>query len=410
MSDTQKHTKPNVPNLRFPVFEGEWEQHLLSEYLEFKNGLNPSAKSFGEGIEGIKFISVMDILNNPYITYDCIRASVNATEKEKQEFYVEYGDILFQRSSETLEDVGHANVYLDRKPALFGGFTIRGKKKGDYNPLFFKYLLDSPKARKKVIVKGAGAQHFNIGQEGLSSVSLFFPAMQEQNKIAVLLELLDQRIAIQNKVIEDLITLEKEIVNYVFKTLNTVSVPLSNIAERVTTRNTNTLCDNVLTISARDGLISQLDFFNKSVASQNLSNYILLKRGDFAYNKSYSADHPWGAIKHLEIYDEGVLSPLYFCFRPIKGHIDTDYLQLYFETDLWHKHISDISVEGARNHGLLNMSVGDFMALPVPVPELNIQHDIARSLKSLRNKKSNEMKYREFLLRQKTYLLSHLFL
>ena len=85
MSDTQKHTKPNVPNLRFPVFEGEWEQHLLSEYLEFKNGLNPSAKSFGEGIEGIKFISVMDILNNPYITYDCIRASVNATEKEKQE-------------------------------------------------------------------------------------------------------------------------------------------------------------------------------------------------------------------------------------------------------------------------------------------------------------------------------------
>ena len=410
MSDTQKHTKPNVPNLRFPVFEGEWEQHLLSEHLEFKNGLNPSAKSFGEGIEGIKFISVMDILNNPYITYDCIRASVNATEKEKQEFNVEYGDILFQRSSETLEDVGHANVYLDRKPALFGGFTIRGKKKGDYNPLFFKYLLDSPKARKKVIVKGAGAQHFNIGQEGLSSVSLFFPAMQEQNKIAVLLELLDQRIAIQNKVIEDLITLEKEIVNYVFKTLNTVSVPLSNIAERVTTRNTNTLCDNVLTISARDGLISQLDFFNKSVASQNLSNYILLKRGDFAYNKSYSADHPWGAIKHLEIYDEGVLSPLYFCFRPIKGHIDTDYLQLYFETDLWHKHISDISIEGARNHGLLNMSVGDFMALPVPVPELNIQHDIARSLKSLRNKKSNEMKYREFLLRQKTYLLSHLFL
>ena len=199
MSETQKHTKPNVPNLRFPGFSGEWKQHLLSEYLEFKNGLNPSAKSFGDGI---KFISVMDILNNPYISYDCIRASVNATEKEKQEFNVEYGDILFQRSSETLEDVGHANVYLDRKPALFGGFTIRGKKKGDYNPLFFKYLLDSPKARKKVIVKGAGAQHFNIGQEGLSSVSLFFPAIREQAKIAELLQLLDQRIAIQNKVIE----------------------------------------------------------------------------------------------------------------------------------------------------------------------------------------------------------------
>ncbi len=199
MGDTQKHTKPNVPNLRFPGFEGDWEQHLLSEYLDFKNGLNPSAKSFGEGI---KFISVMDILNNPFITYDCIRASVNATEKEKQEFNVEYGDILFQRSSETLEDVGHANVYLDSRTALFGGFTIRGKKKGVYNPLFFKYLLDSPTARKKVIVKGAGAQHFNIGQEGLSKVVLSFPSIQEQNRIAVFMNLLDQRIAIQNKVIE----------------------------------------------------------------------------------------------------------------------------------------------------------------------------------------------------------------
>ena len=171
----------------------------MSEYLDFKNGLNPSAKSFGEGI---KFISVMDILNNPFITYDCIRASVNATEKEKQEFNVEYGDILFQRSSETLEDVGHANVYLDSRTALFGGFTIRGKKKGVYNPLFFKYLLDSPTARKKVIVKGAGAQHFNIGQEGLSKVVLSFPSIQEQNRIAVFMNLLDQRIAIQNKIIE----------------------------------------------------------------------------------------------------------------------------------------------------------------------------------------------------------------
>ena len=189
----------------------------MSEYLEFKNGLNPSAKSFGEGI---KFISVMDILNNPFITYDCIRASVAATDKEKEEFRVEYGDILFQRSSETLEDVGHANVYLDRKPALFGGFTIRGKKKGIYNPLFFKYLLDSPSARKRVIVKGAGAQHFNIGQEGLSSVSLFFPAMNEQTKIAELLELLDHRIAIQNKVIEKYESLIKALRHHIFSALD----------------------------------------------------------------------------------------------------------------------------------------------------------------------------------------------
>ncbi|MER8322237.1 restriction endonuclease subunit S, partial [Acinetobacter baumannii] len=92
------------------------------------------------------------------------------------------GDILFQRSSETLEDVGQANVYLDSKPAVFGGFVIRGKSKSNYYPMFFRYLLASPTARKKIIVKGAGAQHFNIGQDGLSKVCLNIPSIQEQEK------------------------------------------------------------------------------------------------------------------------------------------------------------------------------------------------------------------------------------
>ena len=176
----------------------------------------------------------MDILNNPFITYDCIRASVNATEKEKQEFNVEYGDILFQRSSETLEDVGHANVYLDSRTALFGGFTIRGKKKGVYNPLFFKYLLDSPTARKKVIVKGAGAQHFNIGQEGLSKVVLSFPSIQEQNRIAVFMNLLDQRIAIQNKVIEQYQSLIRAITHTFFNSKSDYPrVPLSDLSPNI---------------------------------------------------------------------------------------------------------------------------------------------------------------------------------
>lgn len=199
---------PNVPHLRFPEFHGEWEKHGLSEYLDFKNGLNPDSKRFGKGI---KFISVMDILNNPVITYDCIRASVQATDAEISSFSVEKGDILFQRSSETLEDVGRANVYIDDRVAVFGGFVIRGKKKANYNPLFFRYLLSSPYARKRIIPMGAGAQHFNIGQEGLSKVLLNFPSIEEQTKIASLLHLLDERIATQSKLIEDLKKLKSAI-------------------------------------------------------------------------------------------------------------------------------------------------------------------------------------------------------
>ena len=219
----------NVPNLRFPEFSGEWSSQPLTDFMNFKNGLNPDAKRFGRGT---KFISVMDILNNQYICYDNIRASVELQDGDIETYGVDYGDILFQRSSETLEDVGRANVYLDSKPAIFGGFVIRGKSKGNYNPLFFRYLLASPTARKRIIVKGAGAQHFNIGQDGLSKVSLDIPRLSEQEKIGKLLQCVDARIATQNKIIEDLKKLKSAISKYLFarKDLLETTICLSNIA------------------------------------------------------------------------------------------------------------------------------------------------------------------------------------
>ena len=222
-----EHKKLNVPNLRFPEFEGEWEEHGLSELLDFKNGLNPKPDKFGKGI---KFISVMDILNNAVITYGCIKASVDVTEKELSDFSVEKGDLLFQRSSETLEDVGRANVYMDDETAVFGGFVIRGKKKGEYDPQFFNYLLRSPFARKRIIPMGAGAQHFNIGQEGLNKVKLHFTTIEEQRKIGKFLSFLDERIATQNKIIDKLQSLIKGLNQYVF-TNSGVNYKLGEICE-----------------------------------------------------------------------------------------------------------------------------------------------------------------------------------
>ena len=206
MADNNENKVLNVPHLRFPEFSGEWEEHTLSEYLEFKNGLNPDAKRIGSGLP---FISVMDILSEGVINYDNIRGKVNATEKEIECFGVKDGDLLFQRSSETLEDVGRANVYMDNRTAIYGGFVIRGRKIGNYDPLFFKYLLATPLARKRTCRMGAGAQHFNIGQEGLSKISLYFPSIEEQRKIAEFLSLIDERIATQNKIIEKLQSLIK---------------------------------------------------------------------------------------------------------------------------------------------------------------------------------------------------------
>lgn len=131
-----------------------------------------------------------------------------------------------------------------------------------------------------------------------------------------------------------------------------------------------------MTISAQYGLVDQITFFNKTVASVDLSGYYLLYNGDFAYNKSYSNDYAWGAVKRLDKYEKGCLSSLYFVFRPT-DKVDSDYLTHYFETSKWHKGISDIAGEGARNHGLLNMAVDDYFATKHYIPSLSEQKKIA---------------------------------
>lgn len=151
---------------------------------------------------------------------------------------------------------------------------------------------------------------------------------------------------------------------------------LSDFVTRITRRNKNNESSLPLTISAQYGLVDQITFFNKTVASVDLSGYYLLYNGDFAYNKSYSNDYAWGAVKRLDKYEKGCLSSLYFVFRPT-DKVDSDYLAHYFETNKWHKGISDIAGEGARNHGLLNMAVDDYFATKHYLPSLSEQKKIA---------------------------------
>lgn len=151
---------------------------------------------------------------------------------------------------------------------------------------------------------------------------------------------------------------------------------LSDFVTRITRRNKNNESSLPLTISSQYGLVDQITFFNKTVASVDLSGYYLLYNGDFAYNKSYSNDYAWGAVKRLDKYEKGCLSSLYFVFRPT-DKVDSDYLTHYFETSKWHKGISDIAGEGARNHGLLNMAVDDYFATKHYLPSLSEQKKIA---------------------------------
>lgn len=138
---------------------------------------------------------------------------------------------------------------------------------------------------------------------------------------------------------------------------------LSDIVERVRRKNAENQTDIPLTIASIEGLVDQRTYFGKTIASKDMSGYYLLKNGEFAYNKSYSKGYPVGSIKRLDKYDQGALSTLYICFA-LKNDADvqSDYLMQYFNSPVWHKTISEICAEGARNHGLLNVSPDDFFA------------------------------------------------
>jgi len=145
---------------------------------------------------------------------------------------------------------------------------------------------------------------------------------------------------------------------------------LGEIVDRITRKNQDLVSTLPLTISAQYGLIDQNEFFDKRVASKDVSGYYLINNGEFAYNKSTSSDAPWGAIKRLDRYEKGVLSTLYIVFA-IKddAEVDSDYLVTYYDTDLWHRGVREIAAEGARNHGLLNIAPADFFETSLTIPQ-----------------------------------------
>ena len=402
--------KGNVPNLRFPEFQGEWEELGLSELLDFKNGLNPKPDKFGKGI---KFISVMDILNNAVITYDCIKSSVDVTEKELSDFSVEKGDILFQRSSETLEDVGRANVYMDDKTAVFGGFVIRGKKKGEYDPRYFNYLLRSPFARKRIIPMGAGAQHFNIGQEGLSKVKLHFANIEEQKKIGKMLSLLDERIATQHKIIDKLQSLIKGLNNHLHQQcVNEIETSFADLGVSYSGLSGKTAAD----FGSGKPFITYLNVYSNNVIDETSYQYVrmdnnekqsIVRYGDVLFTLSSETPEEVGIgsvyLGNQEVYLNS------FCFGI---HITntqkafSPYLSYYISTAQFRKFIYPFAQGSTR----FNLCKADFEKATFKLPTLENQERIYKALKSLSDKIMVEKATLEQYSRQKQYLLRQMFI
>ena len=186
---------------------------------------------------------------------------------------------------------------------------------------------------------------------------------------------------------------------------------LGDLVERVTRKNQDLVSELPLTISAQYGLIDQNKFFDKRVASKDVSGYYLIENGEFAYNKSTSTDAPWGAIKRLDRYENGVLSTLYIVFGIKKDNpVDSDFLVSYYSTNLWHKAIHEIAAEGARNHGLLNIAPADFFETNLTIAQdIEEQKKIGKYFEKIEGLITLHQRKCEQLQKLKKYMLQKMF-
>jgi len=367
---------------------GDWEVMELGELFDFKNGINAGKESYGKGV---KFINVMEVIYHDYIFPEMIPGTVQISEEQKELYLVKDGDVLFNRTSETVEEIGLSAVFLGKEEVVFGGFVIRGRPiVSAIDNLFKRYCLRSTIVRNQIIKGGQGAVRTNIGQGDLSQIKIPLPPLPEQKAIARLLTTWDNAIHKTEQLIAQKELRKKWLMQQLLKGKKRLNgfggewkdKKLSDLFERVIRKNDegNT---NVVTISAQRGFVRQTDFFNKNIASEITDNYFLVEKGEFCYNKSYSNGYPWGATKRLNDFDKAVVTALYICFG-VKDEKKTDpeFMEQFFGANHLDKGLTKIAHEGGRAHGLLNVTPSDFFSLKITVPSYEEQTVIAQVLQA----------------------------
>ena len=355
-------------------FDFSWEQRKLGELGTITTGNTPSTSIpdyYSD--DGIVWVTPTDICEN--ITFESARKLSDLGQQVGR--VVPKNTILVTciasiGKNTMLGNTGSFNQQIN-------GLTPNENK---YDPYFL--LTESALWSAKMKGSAAAGTMQIVNRTEFSELKTWLPSLIEQQAIGAFFKQLDHLITLHQRKFEKLTNVKKSMLEKMFPQ-NGSSYPeirfkgftdpweqrkLGELVDRVVRKNTNNESTLPLTISAQYGLVDQITYFNNRVASRDVSNYYLVLNGEFAYNKSTSDGYPFGAVKRLDLYEKGVLSTLYIVFAPKKEQqIDSDYLTVFFDTDRWHKGVAERAAEGARNHGLLNISAEDFFDIDLSVPK-----------------------------------------
>lgn len=344
------------PKIRFKGFEGGWKAEELAHVCSVNRGVR---------------VTRNDLHNNGiYPVYQNTDYPMGYYTK----FNVESNNpFVIVGGSAGLIGFCHTNFWAADDCVFFGDNPIINKS-FLYNNLIFH------KTEIKRNVRGASVPR--LDRETLRKLPVSIPSLPEQQEIASYFTSLDSQISAATSRLASLKQMKAASLQAMFpqegETVPKIrfkgfegewkKVKLNSFAKRVTRKNSHLESTLALTIASAHGLVSQIDYFNNLVVGSNIRNYYLLKKGEFAYNKSYSNGYPFGSVKRLERYEQGILSTLYITFS-IDNSISSDYLTHFFDTNLWHKEVAERAAEGARNHGLLNIGANDFLDINIWKPE-----------------------------------------
>lgn len=330
-----------------------WEQRKLGDVLERRIEQRQQSEeyprlAFASG-QGVIPLSERKTNNREQLTKD---------EYTKKYLVTELNDIVYNPANVKYGAIDRNKCGRGLISPIYVTFTT------NEIPGFIERIVTSHDFQQRALrfEEGTVTKRQSVNPEDLVTLDILVaPKREEQQKIATYFDSLDHLITLHQR---------KPYFWNKFIVIDWEQRKLGDLVDRVTRKNQDLVSELPLTISAQYGLIDQNEFFDKRVASKDVSGYYLIENGEFAYNKSTSTDAPWGAIKRLDRYENGVLSTLYIVFGIKENNpIDSDFLVSYYSTNLWHKGIHEIAAEGARNHGLLNIAPADFFETKLMIPQ-----------------------------------------
>ena len=407
MATDKQHKIPNAPNLRFPGFEDEWKNHKVSDLLNFFPTNSLSWEQLVYDIDSIQnlhygliHVGLPTSVNLKHVKLPCIKNEFIPRNYE----LCKNGDVAFADASEDTNDVAKAIEFtdLDNKMVVCGLHTIHGRDKGNLTISGFKgYAFASPAFHNQIRRIAQGTKVFSISNKNFDECVIGIPLKEEQRKIADLFTLIDDRIQTQIGAIEDYKKLKEYLIDKLIKQQD-YTMKIGDVIVQRAERNKKGDNYTVLSVSNQKGFIAQSEQFEeREVASEDKSNYKIVRRDDFAYNP---ARINVGSIARLTNYDGGIVSPMYICFHTYENVL-SEFLDYFFESRYFAAEVEK-RLEGSVR---LCLSYDGLCDIPIQIPNVEKQRAIIQKLDAVSQKIVLEEQCLDLYKQQKDYLLKNMF-